>query len=108
MDNDVIAADMPELMDQLAYMNANGANLTPAELIMDTMLRGLQAIFDEKLDGHYYTVRRVDDGFIVYDFINQPTGSLTNAQFNFVTAFENQAPFLWDTLEREAVKILGR
>lgn len=72
------------------------------------MLRGLQAIFDEKLEGHYYTVRQVGDDFVVTDFMKQEVGTITNAQFNFVTAFETQGPFLWDMLEREAIKILGR
>lgn len=99
---------MPELMEQLAYLNANGQATTAPLLIMDTLLRGLQAIFDEKLEGHYYTVRQVGDDFVVTDFMKQEVGTITNTQFNFVSAFENQAPFLWDMLEREVVKILGR
>lgn len=99
---------MPELMEQLAYLQAQGEVTTAPLLIMDTLLRGLQAIFDEKLEGHYYTVRQVGDDFVVTDFMKQEVGTITNAQFDFVTAFEAKAPFLWDMLEREAVKILGR
>lgn len=108
MDQHVIAADMPELMAQMADLNANGGEWTPESLIMDTIHRGLQDIFDEKLEGHYYKVRREGDDFTVTDFVNAPVGTLTNAEFKFVHAFSNQAPVLWDVLEREAVKILGR
>lgn len=107
MDNN-IAIDMPALMAQIADLKAHGESVDRAELIMTNVLNGVQLIFDEKLEGHYYSVRREQDDLVVYDFINQPTGKLTNAQFDFVVAFENQAPFLWDMLEREVIKILGR
>lgn len=106
--DDKIAVDMPTLMAQIADLEVRGESVDCAELIMTTILNGLQLIFDEKLEGHYYSVRREDDDFVVYDFINQPTGKITNAEFDFVAAFEKQAPFLWDMLEREVVKMLGR
>lgn len=108
MDNNIIASDMIELNEQLAVMNANGQNITKEELIMDTILRGIQAIFDEKLEGRYYTVKKEADDFLIFDFINKEAGSLTNQQFNFVFSFENQSLMLWDQLEREIVKMLGR
>lgn len=108
MDNGVIPQTMAEVNDQVAMLKGRGVE-TPVEVVLrETIKRGLQEMFDEKLDGNYYSIEWVDEKFDVFSLGHEFEGSVEPNGETFAQDFEKNAATTWDYLDDQAQKLVGR
>lgn len=108
MDNGVIPQTMAEVNDQVAMLKGRGVE-TPVEVVLrETIKRGLQEMFDEKLDGNYYSIEWVDEKFDVFSLGHEFEGSVEPVGETFAQDFEKNAATTWDYLDDQAQKLVGR
>ncbi|QBO36303.1 hypothetical protein EQG49_07425 [Periweissella cryptocerci] len=108
MDNGVIPQTMAEVNDQVAMLKGRGHEMPVEEVIRETIKRGLQEMFDEKLDGNYYSIQWTADNFDVFSLGHEFEGSIVPNGESFVADFIANAATTWDYLDDQAQKLVGR
>jgi hypothetical protein len=108
MDNGVVPETMAEVNDQVAMMKGRGFEIPVEEVIRETLKRGLQDMFDEKLDGNYFSVQWNEANFDIFGLGHSDEGHIVPKGESFVEDFKTNAANVWDYLDDESQKIVGR
>ncbi|MBM7544750.1 hypothetical protein [Periweissella beninensis] len=110
MDNWVIPEDMATIKAQVKLLADKGEQVTVDDLILETIRRMLELLFDQKLDGHYFAIERLGLIYQVIGFDRAIEGQITApAQMSLVDMFKTQPiDYVWDYLDNAANQIIKR
>lgn len=109
MDSMDVADDYQEVKDQVAILNARGANVTEEQVIERTLLRGLEQIMDYRMDGTFYNVKWNDKKELeIYDVYHELAGTIAPKGTSLVEDFKQDDQGLWDHFNLAVMEIGAR
>ena len=108
----MIPDNLTQVMEKLAWLNANGyPDKTKNDVINDMVKDGTQDMFDTALEGPYYTMRWLEEGKKLNVF--GPMGDVMEVitprpeYADFYGELENNDILFWRNLATQVQKVVG-
>lgn len=108
----LIPDDLAQAEQKLAWLKANGfPNATKEQVLLDTTLEGVSAMFEDALEGPYWDITwdKKDQTILVSGILGEKLGHIvTRADFTtFSEDFSNNSILYWRNLSAQVTQIVG-